>query len=238
LPKAAGREGGDIPDSAKNVARGAVIFDRYPLFLDVVARFLDARGIDVLGSTNSFDQALTLVEEHSPDLFVAGLNSDDGSQDGIRLVREAVTRCPQMKVIALANGNGIEQVEKAFSAGASAYVTSSASPEDIVVAIRQMFERSVHLAVDRRPAEAAPSQIEEDVGLTAREREILVLAAEGRSNAELAQLLWVTPQTVKFHLSNIYRKLNVSNRTQASRWAQLANLAPEPVEERELLKAL
>ena len=56
--------------------------------------------------------------------------------------------------------------------------------------------------------------------LTRRELEILRLAAEGYSNAQLAQMLWVTEQTVKFHLSNIYRKLRVSNRTEASRWAQ------------------
>ena len=52
--------------------------------------------------------------------------------------------------------------------------------------------------------------------------------AEGHSNAQLARMLWVTEQTVKFHLSNIYRKLNVSNRTEASRWAQVHGLLPTP----------
>jgi DNA-binding CsgD family transcriptional regulator len=60
--------------------------------------------------------------------------------------------------------------------------------------------------------------------LTRRELEILQLVAEGHSNAQLARMLWVTEQTVKFHLSNIYRKLDVSNRTEASRWAQLQGL--------------
>jgi DNA-binding CsgD family transcriptional regulator len=64
--------------------------------------------------------------------------------------------------------------------------------------------------------------------LTKREREILKLAAEGYSNAQLAGMLWVTEQTVKFHLSNTYRKLNVSNRTEAARWAQLHGLVPTP----------
>ena len=62
--------------------------------------------------------------------------------------------------------------------------------------------------------------------LTRRELEILRLVAEGHSNAALAKMLWVTEQTVKFHLSNIYRKLDVSNRTEASRWAQLNDLLP------------
>ena len=61
-------------------------------------------------------------------------------------------------------------------------------------------------------------------GLTRRELEILQLVAEGDSNAQLAKMLWITEQTVKFHLSNIYRKLGVSNRTEAARWAQLHGL--------------
>jgi DNA-binding CsgD family transcriptional regulator len=66
--------------------------------------------------------------------------------------------------------------------------------------------------------------LDEDPNLTRRELEILRLVAEGDSNAELARMLWVTEQTVKFHLSNIYRKLDVSNRTEASRWAQVHGL--------------
>ena len=64
--------------------------------------------------------------------------------------------------------------------------------------------------------------------LTRRELEILQLVAEGNSNAQVGRLLWVTEQTVKFHLSNIYRKLDVANRTEASRWAQVRNLLPQP----------
>ena len=67
--------------------------------------------------------------------------------------------------------------------------------------------------------------------LTRREREILALATEGKSNAAIARELWVTEQTVKFHLSNIYRKLGVPNRTAASRWAHehgIETAAPLP----------
>jgi DNA-binding CsgD family transcriptional regulator len=78
-----------------------------------------------------------------------------------------------------------------------------------------------------RPAPPTPTPVQSDAGeagLTRREREILQLVAEGHSNAQLARMLWVTEQTVKFHLSNIYRKLDVANRTEASRWAQLNGL--------------
>ena len=101
----------------------------------------------------------------------------------------------------------------------------SANPDDLRSAIRQAFEPSLFLASDfmhgaPEPAEKGPV----DAGLTRREVEILQLVAEGYSNAQLAKMLWVTEQTVKFHLSNIYRKLGVANRTEASRWAQLNGL--------------
>jgi DNA-binding NarL/FixJ family response regulator len=130
-----------------------------------------------------------------------------------------------VKVIAISKRAADEDpIDDVFAAGASAYVTTDASPEDIAVAIRQMFEHSIHLAADRQRRDETATAA--DAGLTDRELEVLALAAQGHSNAEVARLLWVTPQTVKFHLSNIYRKLDVSNRTQASRWAQRMNLAP------------
>jgi DNA-binding CsgD family transcriptional regulator len=72
------------------------------------------------------------------------------------------------------------------------------------------------------------AQLDEEAAheLTRRELEILRLVAEGHSNSQMARMLWVTEQTVKFHLSNIYRKLEVANRTEASRWAQVHGLLP------------
>jgi DNA-binding NarL/FixJ family response regulator len=122
-----------------------------------------------------------------------------------------------------------EYIDAALDAGAVAYVVKSAHPDDLASAIRQAFQHSVYLA-GSRPAAPAPSwtppveTAKHD--LTRREREILQLVAEGHSNAKLAKMLWVTEQTVKFHLSNVYRKLDVSNRTEAARWAQLNGLLP------------
>jgi DNA-binding CsgD family transcriptional regulator len=99
------------------------------------------------------------------------------------------------------------------------------------VAIRQAFSPSLFLPpLAPPPANGAQSaDAHEAVAvLTKREREILQLVAEGHSNSQLARMLWVTEQTVKFHLSNIYRKLDVANRTEASRWAQIHGLLATP----------
>ena len=76
----------------------------------------------------------------------------------------------------------------------------------------------------RPRAKAAPRPDRHPQGLTRREREILALVVEGMPNAKIAETLWITEQTVKFHLSNIYRKLRVVNRTEAARWAHVNGL--------------
>ena len=81
-----------------------------------------------------------------------------------------------------------------------------------------------HAVGEPRAAGIAAGRPGRPGGLTRRELEILRLVAEGHSNSQLARMLWVTEQTVKFHLSNIYRKLGVANRTEASRWAQVNGL--------------
>ena len=94
-------------------------------------------------------------------------------------------------------------------------------PDDLMAAIRQSFEQSIFLATSRsaRPTGGempGTSRRPERAGnLTKRETEILRLVAEGYSNSQAAEMLWVTEQTVKFHLSNIYKKLHVANRTEA-----------------------
>jgi DNA-binding NarL/FixJ family response regulator len=134
-----------------------------------------------------------------------------------------------VKCVVLADNNESSVVEAAFARGAAVFCVKTAEPDDLASAIRQSFENSVYFANSYRTAEpepAAPTYADVSAGLTRRELEILQLVAEGHSNSQLARMLWVTEQTVKFHLSNIYRKLNVANRTEASRWAQLNGLLP------------
>jgi DNA-binding NarL/FixJ family response regulator len=105
-----------------------------------------------------------------------------------------------------------------------AFVVKKAHPDDLAVAVRQAYEHSIFLPGWTSETEPAFADRPDHPDLTRRELEILRLVAEGHSNADVAKMLWVTEQTVKFHLSNIYRKLAVGNRTEASRWAQVHGL--------------
>ena len=210
--------------------RTALLVDRHPLWLDTVESVVERAGVSIAGKTTSSRVALELVAELEPDLLVTGVQMPDGELDGIALVRAALAIAPQLRAVVLSASADQAQVNAAFTAGARAYVVKTAHADDITSAVRQAFDHSIYLTAPRANAAVQPIQpiqrVENRFGLTPRELEILQLMAEGRSNAQLARMLWVTEQTVKFHLSNVYRKLEVSNRTEASRLAQRAGLLP------------
>jgi DNA-binding NarL/FixJ family response regulator len=206
-------------------ARTAVLLDRYPLWHEAVQLVLTGVGVQVAAKTTSPEEALAAVQEHAPDLFITEIELGEGAIDGLTCIRFALEQQPRLRPIVLSLYDDPERIQAAFEAGAAAYVLKSADPEDLASAIRQAFKHSVYLAgVGPTPPPAQAMDGNDQRTLTRRELEILRLVAEGHSNRQLAQILWVTEQTVKFHLSNIYRKLNVSNRTEASRWAQLHGL--------------
>ncbi len=205
----------------------AVLVDHHPLWLDAIEPVIARIGVEVVGKSTSTGRGLELVNELRPDVLVTGLMTSDGDLDALDLIRRGRESVSGLKAIVLSVYSDTDHVDAALAAGAVAYVIKTAHPDDLASAIRQAFAHSVYLpgrgAIAAREAPAAAQEAPE---LTRRELEILQLVAEGLSNAELARRLWVTEQTIKFHLSNVYRKLDVSNRTEASRWAQLHNLLP------------
>ena len=170
------------------------------------------------------------------DLLITELEDATGEIGGLGLIDRVRAAVPSVRPIVLSTRQDTQVIDAALAAGAAAYVVKTAHPDDLASAVRQAFSHSVYVAGGRRdlalaPAVEAAAAVDESPGLTRRELEILRLVAEGHSNAQLARMLWVTEQTVKFHLSNIYRKLEVANRTEASRWAQLNGVldtAPSP----------
>jgi DNA-binding NarL/FixJ family response regulator len=213
---------------SSNHAQTAVILDEHPLWLDAVEGVLHRIGIHVTGKTTSPGEALTLVEKTSPHLLVAELPRSNDAFDGASFLAKARELVPELRTIVLSARADRHYVDAALEAGATAYVVKTTHPDDLAAAVRQSFNHSVYMAGAGAapPADSSVKSGKSHARLTRREREILQLVAEGHSNAQLARMLWVTEQTVKFHLSNIYRKLDVSNRTEASRWAQLNGLLP------------
>jgi DNA-binding NarL/FixJ family response regulator len=202
----------------------AVLLDPHPIWLDAIELVLDRVGVTVVGKTSSGSEALRMVEDRSPDLLTVELDALPGEPSGLEVLRQARSTAAELKAIVLSTHHSSSHIDSALAAGASAYVVKTAHPDDVASAVRQAFDHSVFIPGAAQAPAPTPVdvsvRVERPGGLTRREIEILKLVAEGHSNVQLARMLWVTEQTVKFHLSNIYRKLDVANRTEASRWAQ------------------
>lgn len=196
--------------------------------LDGIKRALEtAPDITVVGEAMSGEEMMRLLPTIEVDVVILDVRMPNG--DGLETLSRIRGIYPDMKVIILSMFDDSEHIDQALERGADGYVVKSINPLDLPSTIRQVVEGSVHLR--SAPVTGAPapestsaSQRAKKSPLTEREMAILSLVAEGLSNLHIANKLFVTEQTVKFHLSNIYRKLNVSNRTEATRYAYKTGL--------------
>jgi DNA-binding NarL/FixJ family response regulator len=206
----------------------AVVLDRHPLWLDALEDLLNQIGITVLATATSVLRALELVAEKRPTLFVGEYEAMAQAADGPRTLERLTARHPNLRTVVIGTAEDMKAIEAVLAAGAAAYCVKTAERRDLAAAIRQAFHHSFYLGnvprTTRSQSISDPADAAGKARLTCRETEILKLVAEGHPNAQLAKMLWVTEQTVKFHLSNVYRKLDVANRTEAARWAQLNGL--------------
>jgi DNA-binding NarL/FixJ family response regulator len=205
--------------------RSAVILGSHPLWVDGLERLLGRLGIVDVAIATTLTDAVALVQERRPDLLLLDIDGVDMQER--RTLLDHLRDVDDVRIVMIANVADAQTVELAFAAGTAVFCTKAGAGQDLPSAVRQSFERSLDHAGARVNGDAPASRADAKYDdLTRRELEILRLVAEGQSNGQVAALLWVTEQTVKFHLSNIYRKLGVANRTEASRWAQLHGLLP------------
>ena len=197
-------------------ARSAVVYSSDQRWSEEVSRVLERVGVRIVGRANDPGEALRLAAGVSPQFVV--VDAELNGVGGPRLIRRTRDVAANARVIALVDAGDTQTVRRGLAAGAFAVVVKRVDGDanEVGVAARQAFETSLYFAAPS--GEEGTYEIER-AGLTARELDVLRLVAEGYSNARIARTLCVAEQTVKFHLSNIYRKLGVSNRTEAARWA-------------------
>jgi NarL family two-component system response regulator LiaR len=203
-----------------------VLADDHPLFLQGLEAALELEGLEIVGLARSGPEVLEVVTQVLPDAIV--LDVEMPGMGGVECAVELRRLHPEVKIVMLSGSDNPEVIQRSLDAGALCFVGKSVSPADIAHALRAVSgEHEIHYNTRQRTA--LPPDRTTTVGspadtLTRREREILAMVAEGGSNAQVAQTLWVTEQTVKFRLSNIYRKLEVGNRTQAAARARALGL--------------
>jgi DNA-binding NarL/FixJ family response regulator len=162
----------------------------------------------------------------SADPDVALIDDPCGSLDVFERIRETRLGAEGAKIVVLAGEMDNDKLQAVVRAGAHAAISRAIPAASLGMLVREIAEGRVYHAF--APCDMEPEAVGEDPGLTPRELEILRLVAGGASNGQIARDLWVTEQTIKFHLSNTYRKLGVENRTQASHAAYGRGLLDPP----------
>jgi len=157
-----------------------------------------------------------------PDIVLLDLNLPD--VEGLRCLENLRREHPTMAVVVFSGVEDEAIAETALARGASGYVLKRINPLDLPAVLRQSIERSVF----RQPL-AQSNGGARSSGLSEKELAVLEQLSLGRSNREIASALWISDQTVKFHLRNVYRKLGVSSRAEAMRVAHERALVPANV---------
>jgi DNA-binding NarL/FixJ family response regulator len=179
----------------------------------------------LLGHVDARAGQVRAVVEAEPDVVL--VDEMERSDEAITLIRQMKAAHSDVAVIVLATSMEPEWLDRIFAAGATGAISKFTHPGALATLVRETVNG--HVVHINRSLGSAQSPIPSAMSaahatLTARELEVLRLVADGSTNGDVARKLWVTEQTVKFHLSNVYRKLNIANRTEASRYAHLNGL--------------
>jgi NarL family two-component system response regulator LiaR len=177
--------------------------------------------LELVGEAADGQEALTVCTEKRPDVILMDMVLP-GEMDGIATTQAIKERFPQVQVVILSTFYDRKMVRSAIQAGAIGYLVKGVSGEEMAEAIRAAHAGRPALVTEALDALSQPaeSQATPDYDLTTREREVLSLLVEGRSNAEIAAQLYITIAAVKYHVSNILSKMGATNRTEAAALAR------------------
>jgi DNA-binding NarL/FixJ family response regulator len=194
-----------------------LIADDHPVVRQGLAVLLEVQDdIELVGEASDGSAAVRMTMERSPDVLLLDLKLP--GVDGLGVLNELRARGAQTRVLVLTSGASPTGPALALQAGAAGFLYKDVDPDALVRAIRSVHDGHTVLASDAADLVAArPGADSRGIrSLTAREREVLAMLADGRSNREIARLLSVSEKTVKTHVSAILAKLGVADRTQAA----------------------
>ena len=209
-----------------------MIVDDHELLRGGLALFLGAcSDLQLVGQGANGAEAVRLVEQAHPDVVLMDLVMPE--MDGVTATSAIRQAHPEIQVIALTSFSDADLVQRALQAGAIGYLLKNASIDEISAAIYAAQRGKPTLAPEafRVLVNASPPIGPSGYDLTAREREILRLMAEGLNNHEIAERLAISLSTVKTHISNLLTKLRVGNRIEAISLALQCHLAEEPTQD-------
>jgi DNA-binding NarL/FixJ family response regulator len=222
--------GGSVPEEAhveKTLDELRVLLvDDHDLFRSGLVNLLSEQGLHVVGEAENGDVALRLVRELAPDVVIMDLNMP--GPPGVDVIRQMTSIAPLTRVVVLTISADDSDVINAVMGGACGYLLKDSSVDQLIAGIRsaaageslispQIAAKMLQILRAQRSSVDAAETIRAE--LSDREIEVLKLIANGNDNAEIARVLFISPKTVKNHISNILMKLQMENRIQAAVYA-------------------
>ena len=199
-----------------------LIVDDHKLMAMALKEALDeVEDLRVVGVAHCGSDAVSEVTRTQPDVVL--LDVDMPGMSGPECLDVIHRDYPSVKVVMLSGDGEVSLIRDTFTRGAAAFIAKSVDPSDLPAAVRHVCEGTVFHAPSWLGEETQPDPVRE-AGLTDRELTMLKAVARGLSNKAISEEFWVTEQTVKFHLNNVYRKLGVPNRTAAAGYAHAQGL--------------
>ncbi|MET0465911.1 MAG: response regulator transcription factor [Chitinophagaceae bacterium] len=200
-----------------------MVVDDHPMVLEGMQSMLSQFGfVDLAGlATNAFE-AMELIKKHQPDIVLTDINMPEVS--GIELAEKIKTECPGVKVIAMSTFKERSYISQMLQHGAVGYLLKSASREEIEEALLRVHEGYLYMSQHLHLAEAEKKELKNLPVLTSREKEVLQLIADGSTNPQIAEKLFISLHTVDTHRKNLLMKFGVNNTALLIKIAAKANL--------------
>lgn len=198
------------------------VIDDHPLFREGVMRSLaEFEGFEIVGEGSTRDDAVRISEEQDPDVLLLDISMPGGGLDAIPVIRD---RFPDQKIVILTVSEDIDDVREALHLGAQGYVLKGVGSRALADAVQTITsgESYVSPALSAKLLNGAADKPDPFAELTAREQEVLELVSSGLSNKLVARQLDLHEKTVKHHMTRIFAKLKVTNRTEAAIAARTA----------------
>ena len=208
-----------------------LIADDHQIVRQGLRTFLELhQDIVVVGEAGDGLTAVEMSRQHEPQVVLMDLVMPQ--MDGIEAIRRIKTLNGNIKIIALTSFSEDDKVMTAIQSGASSYLLKDVTPDDLVDAIRATHRGEVRLSqnvtgklMEQIARQSGSESPDPAIYLTAREYAVIRLVGQGRGNQEIAESLFISDKTVKTHVSNILRKLNLTDRTQLAIYAIKNKLA-------------
>jgi DNA-binding NarL/FixJ family response regulator len=205
--------------------RVLIVDDHAVVRLGVERALAGVGDVQVIATAATGDEALLATAEHLPDVILMDIEMP-GGLDGIEATREIRRLHPDVRIVILTSHVDRGKIEAALQAGANGYTLKDGDIDELERAVRVAGDGDYPISpkAARMLLECRPSATRAKPTLSQREHDVLALAARGYANKEIARSLWITERTVKGHFTRIFRKIGVTDRTQAALWAQRNSL--------------